>query len=72
MDCSRIFKGTFTRELETLVVFFVKKLNVCVSQTDDGHIYYFNFETGESLWDHPCDEHYKKMVEHERQKVFSD
>lgn len=23
---------------------------------DTGEIYYFNFQTGESKWDHPCDE----------------
>merc|ERR1712066_1081241 len=22
----------------------------------DGEIFYFNFETGESVWDHPCDD----------------
>ncbi|WAR05182.1 CE164-like protein, partial [Mya arenaria] len=30
--------------------------------------YYFNFSTGESIWDHPCDEVYKKMVIEERRK----
>ena len=29
-------------------------------QTKDGDIYYFNFESGESTWDHPLDELYKK------------
>ena len=24
--------------------------------TDTEEIYYFNFATGESIWDHPCDE----------------
>lgn len=37
-------------------------------QTRDGEIYYFNFETGDSTWDHPCDEYYKKMYEREKQK----
>ncbi|KAI8824966.1 uncharacterized protein EV422DRAFT_239586 [Fimicolochytrium jonesii] len=37
-------------------------------QTDDGNIYYFNFTTGESIWDHPCDEHYKKLYETEKAK----
>ncbi|TPX32244.1 hypothetical protein SeMB42_g07641 [Synchytrium endobioticum] len=36
--------------------------------TDDGTIYYFNFVTGESLWDHPCDEHYRKLYETEKAK----
>ncbi|KAM4742137.1 uncharacterized protein cep164 isoform 6-T8 [Anableps anableps] len=33
-----------------------------------GDIYYFNFSTGQSTWDHPCDEHYRRLViqEHER------
>lgn len=31
-----------------------------------GELYYFNFETGESIWDHPCDEDYKKLVFEQR------
>ena len=30
-------------------------------KTSDGEVYYFNFSTGESVWDHPCDEHYRKV-----------
>eukprot|EP00440_Ansanella_granifera_P053136 gb/GFBE01057608.1/.p1 GENE.gb/GFBE01057608.1/~~gb/GFBE01057608.1/.p1 ORF type:complete len:314 (+),score=73.75 gb/GFBE01057608.1/:1-942(+) len=30
-------------------------------QTETGDIFYFNFSTGESIWDHPCDEHYKEL-----------
>ncbi|KAK7107171.1 centrosomal protein of 164 kDa-like isoform X2 [Littorina saxatilis] len=37
-------------------------------QDPNGHIYYFNFATGESIWDHPCDEFYRKMVAEERKK----
>ncbi|KAI9202509.1 uncharacterized protein BJ171DRAFT_444517 [Polychytrium aggregatum] len=37
-------------------------------QTEDGNIYYFNFVTGESIWDHPCDEHYRKLYEREKAK----
>ncbi|KAG5508247.1 hypothetical protein JKF63_05503 [Porcisia hertigi] len=37
-------------------------------QTDDNEVYYFNFQTGESLWDHPMDAHYKSLVEKERAK----
>lgn len=33
-------------------------------------LYYFNFETGESIWDHPCDEIYKKIVIDERKKLL--
>ncbi|KAJ3151492.1 hypothetical protein HDU89_001935 [Geranomyces variabilis] len=37
-------------------------------QTADGKIYYFNFTTGESIWDHPCDEHYKRLYAEEKAK----
>lgn len=29
------------------------------SRTPQGDIYYFNFATGESIWDHPCDGFYR-------------
>ena len=32
-------------------------------KTQDEEIYYFNFGTGESVWDHPCDEYYRKLFE---------
>jgi hypothetical protein len=38
--------------------------------TDD--IYYFNFNTGESTWDHPCDEYYKRLYEDEKKKQAPD
>ena len=31
--------------------------------TDTDEIYYFNFATGESTWDHPCDEYYRTLYE---------
>ena len=31
-------------------------------KTGEEEIYYFNFATGESVWDHPCDEYYRKVV----------
>lgn len=34
--------------------------------TDD--IYYFNFLTGDSTWDHPCDGYYKRLYEEEKKK----
>ncbi|KAJ8034200.1 hypothetical protein HOLleu_20940 [Holothuria leucospilota] len=37
--------------------------------TGGGDIYYFNFATGESMWDHPCDEFYRSMVAEEREKM---
>jgi hypothetical protein len=32
-------------------------------QTKDGEIYYFHPKTGESTWDHPLDEFYKKKYQ---------
>ena len=37
-------------------------------KSPDGEIYYFNFSTGESVWDHPCDEYYRKLYEDEKQR----
>jgi hypothetical protein len=37
----------------------------CKSTDDDG-IYYFNFVSGESRWEHPCDEYYRSLYEKER------
>ena len=37
-------------------------------QTREGDIYYFNFETGQSTWEHPCDEYYKQMFLKEKEK----
>ncbi|XP_069803749.1 centrosomal protein of 164 kDa isoform X2 [Dendropsophus ebraccatus] len=34
-----------------------------------GDIYYFNFATGQSTWDHPIDEHYRDLVIQERSKM---
>jgi len=34
----------------------------------EGDIFYFNFQTGESLWDHPCDEHYRTELDRERER----
>lgn len=31
-------------------------------QTKDDQIFYFNFETGESVWEHPCDTLYKRKI----------
>ena len=35
---------------------------------DTEDIYYFNFQTGESTWDHPCDGYYKRLFEEEKKK----
>jgi len=37
-------------------------------KTQDGGVYYFNFATGESVWDHPCDRYYRKTYEEEKAK----
>ena len=42
---------------------------VFFSQDPNNEIYYFNFATGESIWDHPCDDYYRGMVEEERNKL---
>ncbi|XP_036005569.1 centrosomal protein of 164 kDa isoform X2 [Fundulus heteroclitus] len=34
-----------------------------------GDIYYFNFSTGQSTWDHPCEEHYRCMASQERERL---
>jgi hypothetical protein len=39
-------------------------------QDPQGELYYFNFETGDSIWDHPCDNDYKKLVIEERKKLI--
>lgn len=36
-------------------------LFVC-SQAPSKEIYYFNFISGESIWDHPCDEHFRRVT----------
>ena len=51
---------------------FLQKINIrnsFFSKDPTGEIYYFNFATGESIWDHPCDEYYRGMVEEERIKL---
>ena len=37
-------------------------------KSPEGHIYYFNFSTGESVWDHPCDDYYRKLYQDEKKK----
>uniref|UniRef100_A0A7S1JIP2 WW domain-containing protein n=1 Tax=Eutreptiella gymnastica TaxID=73025 RepID=A0A7S1JIP2_9EUGL len=37
--------------------------------TQDGEVYYFNFATGESIWDHPMDPLFKRFVPLERSRL---
>lgn len=39
------------------------------SQDVTGDIYYFNFSSGQSTWDHPCDERYRRLVAQERERA---
>ncbi|CAE8728872.1 unnamed protein product, partial [Polarella glacialis] len=38
---------------------------------EDDEVFYFNFETSESLWDHPCDSHYRGLLEKHRKEPGS-
>jgi centrosomal protein CEP164 len=40
-------------------------------KTDNGEVYYFNFKTGESLWDHPLDEYFKEKFAKEKEKLYA-
>jgi len=37
---------------------------------EEGEIFYFNFETGESVWDHPCDEYHRQLFQKEKAKKY--
>ncbi|EKF28634.1 hypothetical protein MOQ_007612 [Trypanosoma cruzi marinkellei] len=39
-------------------------------RTGEGDVYYFNFLTGESSWEHPMDDAFKRKVEEERAKLM--
>ena len=36
--------------------------------TEDNEMFYFNVETGESTWDHPCDARYKQICNGRKQE----
>ncbi|CAE7447959.1 Cep164 [Symbiodinium natans] len=40
----------------------------CTTGGDENEVFYFNFETGESVWDHPCDEYHRMLYKKERAK----
>ena len=37
-------------------------------KTPTGEVFYFNFATRESVWDHPCDEYYRKLYEDKKRR----
>ena len=39
-----------------------------INQEDVG-LYYFNFETGDSMWEHPNDQYYRQKVARERDRI---
>uniref|UniRef100_A0A1I8IEA8 WW domain-containing protein n=1 Tax=Macrostomum lignano TaxID=282301 RepID=A0A1I8IEA8_9PLAT len=42
---------------------------VQVSNGGDDLVYYFNFQTGQSTWEHPRDEHFRQLVVQERARL---
>ncbi|EKX47061.1 hypothetical protein GUITHDRAFT_152144 [Guillardia theta CCMP2712] len=38
-------------------------------KSSSGDIYYFNFETSESMWEHPLDNKYRQLCRREREKA---
>jgi hypothetical protein len=38
-------------------------------KSEKGELYYFNFKTGQSIWDHPSDEHYRELLASEKAKL---
>ncbi|KAM6400234.1 centrosomal protein of 164 kDa-like [Rhynochetos jubatus] len=40
-------------------------------QDSSGEVYYFNFATQESSWEHPADKQYKELVIQEREKLLA-
>jgi centrosomal protein CEP164 len=37
-------------------------------KTNNGEIFYYNTETCKSFWDHPCDEHYRRLLKEVRER----
>lgn len=37
-------------------------------KSEKGDLYYFNFKTGQSIWDHPMDDHFKELFKSEKSK----
>lgn len=56
-------------EQNTSIIYLLFSYLDIYSQDPSGEIYYFNFSTGDSVWDHPCDEHFRDMVTQEREML---
>jgi hypothetical protein len=41
-----------------------------IHDVEQNELYYFNFDTGESIWDHPCDNDYKSLVMEQRKLLL--
>uniref|UniRef100_A0A672H0R1 WW domain-containing protein n=1 Tax=Salarias fasciatus TaxID=181472 RepID=A0A672H0R1_SALFA len=39
------------------------------SKDEEGNLYYFNFSTGQSTWEHPTNEYFRRLVEQERELI---
>ncbi|KAJ3254107.1 hypothetical protein HDU77_004262 [Chytriomyces hyalinus] len=65
MDVSRD-QQLFWIARESLKAPLPKEWKPCKSP--NGDIYFFNFTTGESSWEHPCDDHYRQLYFRERKK----
>lgn len=58
-------------QLYLCVLFHLFVLFLPHSQDITGDIYYFNFANGQSMWEHPCDDHYRELVIQEREKLLA-
>lgn len=45
-----------------------KPWKACFVEDGDDDIFFFNFSTGESVWDHPCDDLFRDQVKEEMNK----
>ncbi|KAM6238345.1 centrosomal protein of 164 kDa-like [Porphyrio hochstetteri] len=54
---------------EGIIAPLLPKWKPCQEVT--GEIYFFNFANGQSMWDHPCDSHYKERVIQQREKLLA-
>lgn len=64
-----VFRNTHAFCTAEITPIFPPHPFVIYSQNVNGDIYYFNFSSGESTWDHPCDEYYRKLVLQERERA---